>query len=215
MSIRDTLPKGVTLLCVSKYHTAEQIMQAYQAGERDFAESRAQELTAKATALPNDINWHFIGHLQTNKIKDILPITSLIHSVDSMHLLQKISHHAATVGKNIGVLLQVHIAREEHKFGFLPQQLLEIVANTPQNNPYILPNVTVRGLMGMATNTDDTTIIEKEFSALKQLFEALKPAFGTQNFNTLSMGMTDDYQIALRHGTTLVRIGSAIFGLRN
>lgn len=238
----DTLPQGVTLLCVSKYHTVEQIQQAYDFGQRDFAESRLQELTEKCQKLPADIKWHFIGHLQTNKVKALIPLVKLVHSVDSLHLLQTISREAQKLNKNIDVLLQVHIATEEQKFGFTVQQIKMLADNQQMLRQIILPNVKIRGLMGMATNTDDTVQIEQEFETLRQLFNTLKEQFEKiyslqaikklqdcrtcsdsiinlnvvppANFDILSMGMTGDYTLALKHGTTMVRIGSAIFGDR-
>ncbi len=212
-SIRATLPKGVDLLCVSKYHPIEAIQEAYAAGERMFGESRVQELLQKREALPKDIRWHFIGHLQTNKIRPLLPFVDLIHGVDSWHLLEAINKEAAKLQLDhpIRVLLEVKVAKEATKYGFTADELRTAALSSPLHGGKGggLPCVEIVGLMGMASNTENTTQIAQEFSTLHNLFEQLKPAIPT--LQILSMGMSEDYPIALANGSTLVRIGSGIF----
>ena len=201
-AVRAHIPAYVTLVCVSKFQPVEAIREAYEAGERHFGESRVQELQRKVPQLPADIHWHFIGHLQTNKVRDLLKLRPyLIQSVDSEHLLRAINDEAAKQGIIQDVLLEVHVAKEETKTGFTPDQL-------PMTNDQY-PNIRIRGLMTMATNTDDEAEIRRCFMEAKQLLS-------TFNFNlsTLSMGMSDDYQIAIECGSTMVRIGSTIFGER-
>ena len=209
-SISDTLPCGVTLIAVSKYHPAEAIMQAYEAGQREFGESKAQDLVTKHEELPKDIKWHFIGHLQTNKIKYIAPFIHLIHSADSYKLLQEINRHGAKHQRRIGCLLQIHIAQEETKFGFTPEECIEMLTCSEWRT---LENIEIRGLMCMASNTDDEAQIAKEFATVQNLFKEIKEKFFTDNdnFNILSAGMSDDYAIAIKHGSTHIRIGSSIF----
>ena len=200
--VRAHIPAYVTLVCVSKFQPVEAIREAYEAGERHFGESRVQELQRKVPQLPADIHWHFIGHLQTNKVRDLLKLRPyLIQSVDSEHLLRAINDEAAKQGIIQDVLLELHVAKEETKTGFTPDQL-------PMTNDQY-PNIRIRGLMTMATNTDDEAEIRRCFMEAKQLLS-------TFNFNlsTLSMGMSDDYQIAIECGSTMVRIGSTIFGER-
>ncbi len=208
-SIRATLPKGVDLLCVSKYHSVEAIQEAYAAGERQFGESRVQELLQKREALPKDIRWHFIGHLQTNKIRMILPFVDLIHGVDSWRLLEAIDKEAAKLQleRPVRVLLEVKVAQEETKYGFTAEELRSF--GVKNQEPRIKTNVEIVGLMGMASNTEDTAQIAGEFATLQRLFEELKPAIPT--LQILSMGMSEDYPIAIANGSTLVRIGSGIF----
>lgn len=209
-SISDTLPCGVTLIAVSKYHPAEAIMQAYEAGQREFGESKAQDLARKHECLPDDIRWHFIGHLQSNKIKYIAPFIHLIHSIDSYKLLQEVNRYGTKHGRKIGCLLQIHIAQEESKFGFTTEECLEMLA---ANEWRTLDNVEIRGLMCMASNTDDEQQIAKEFATIEQLFNRIKETYfaDNRNFSILSAGMSDDYPIAIRHGSTHIRIGSRIF----
>lgn len=211
--IKSTLPDGVTLVAVSKFHPAEALMEAYGAGARDFGESRVQELTAKASQLPDDIRWHFIGHLQTNKVRQLLPHAALIHSIDSVKLLEKVDAEAARVSLTADVLLQVHVAAEETKFGFYPAELAE--AMTPELVGR-LAHVRIRGVMGMASNTDDEARIADDFAALRKCFDTLRSGVfsGSACFDTLSMGMSHDYEAALKAGSTMVRIGSDIFGPR-
>lgn len=205
--VRAHIPADVTLVCVSKFHPEQAIREAYDAGERHFGESRVQELQRKVPQLPADICWHFIGHLQTNKVRDLLKLRPyLIQSVDSMRLLQAINDEAAKQGFVQDVLLEVHVAKEESKTGFSPEELKELTAN----GQWLMANVRVRGLMTMATNTDDETEIRRCFMEPK----ALLSTFNIQH-STLSMGMSDDYRIAIECGATMVRIGSTIFGERN
>lgn len=205
--VRAHIPAGVTLVCVSKFHPVEAIREAYEAGERDFGESRVQELQSKVPALPNDIRWHFIGHLQTNKVRDLMKLRPyLIQSVDSERLLRAINDEAARLGIVQDVLLEVHVARETTKSGLLPGELKNLQSQI-KNQKY--PNVHVRGLMTMATNTDDETEIRRCFNEAKTLLSTLylQPS-------TLSMGMSDDYPVAIACGSNMVRIGSTIFGER-
>ena len=204
------LPEGVTLIAVSKYHPVEAIKAAYDAGHREFGESKAQDLVIKHQELPDDIRWHFIGHLQSNKIKYIAPFIHLIHSIDTFRLLQEVDKQGAKAGRRIPCLLQIHIAQEETKFGFTPQECMEMLEESQWRS---LQNVEIRGLMCMASNTDDKEQIASEFSAVQQLFNRIKERFfaGNDRFSILSAGMSDDYPIAIGHGSTHIRIGSGIF----
>ena len=205
-----TLPQGVTLIAVSKYHPAEAVQAAYDAGQRDFGESKAQDLTAKHDALPQDINWHFIGHLQTNKVKYIAPFVHLIHSIDSYKLLLEVNRQGAKAGRRIPCLLQIHIAQEETKFGLTPQECRELLARGEWRT---LENIELRGIMCMASNTDDLEQIAGEFSQAQQLFNEIKEHYFADNerFDIISAGMSDDYPIAIAHGSTHIRLGSSIF----
>ena len=209
-AIRATLAPGVTLIAVSKYHPAEAIEAAYSAGQRDFGESKAQDLVAKQQMLPSDIKWHFIGHLQSNKIKYIAPFIHLIHSIDSLRLLAEVNKQGAKIGRVIPCLLQTHIAQEETKFGFTPDECLQMLDN---NEWRALENIEIRGLMCMASNTDDAEQIATEFSAVKELFDKIKRTHFANDarFSILSAGMSDDYPIAIKHGSTHIRVGSSIF----
>lgn len=211
--LQAELPQGVRLVAVSKYHPNEAILEAYNAGQRVFGESKVQEMVAKYEALPKDIAWHFIGHLQTNKIKYMASFVSLIHGVDSLKLLKEIDKQAAKAGRRIKCLLQIHIAQEETKFGFTPNACKEML---DQGEWKELNNIQLCGLMGMATNTDDIEQIRSEFRLLSGLFKDLKAAFfaDSETFCELSMGMSDDYAEAIQEGSTLVRVGSKIFGER-
>jgi len=212
-AINSTLHEGVRLIAVSKFHPAEAVTEAYEAGQRDFGESRVQELSAKAPVLPDDIHWHFIGHLQTNKVRQLIPHVDTIQSVDSLRLLRLIDSEAARIGRTINVMMQVHVAREETKFGFAPDELLS--ALTPEVlEP--LHNVIITGIMGMASNTDDTRRVESDFETLHRVWQQLKEGVMSHNeaFTELSMGMSHDYTLAMRHGATMVRIGTDIFGER-
>lgn len=211
--IRKNIPANVSLVCVSKFHPENAILEAYNCGERIFGESRVQELLAKQTKLPADIQWHFIGHLQSNKIKLILPTVSLIHGVDSFNLLKEINSRALKAGRVVSCLLQVHIAREETKFGFSMEEIHQMLSGIEFGS---FENVQINGLMGMATLTDDKEQIRAEFRTLRQLYDELKREYfqNNENFLELSMGMSDDYQIAIDEGSTMVRIGSSIFGMR-
>ena len=204
------LPEGVTLIAVSKYHPVEAIKAAYDAGHREFGESKAQDLVIKHQELPDDIRWHFIGHLQSNKIKYIAPFIHLIHSIDTFRLLQEVDKQGAKAGRRIPCLLQIHIAQEESKFGFTPQECMEMLEEGQWRS---LQNVEIRGLMCMASNTEDKEQIASEFSTVQRLFKVIKERFftGNESFSILSAGMSDDYPIAIEHGSTHIRIGSGIF----
>lgn len=208
--ILATIPSGVSLVAVSKFHPTERLMEAYEAGQRIFGESRPQEMAAKAAELPKDIVWTMIGHLQTNKVKMIVPFVSLIASVDSDRLAMEIEKQAAKLERTIDILLEVHVADEETKSGWDLGELREFIASGALS---AMPHVRVRGIMTIATNTDDESIIRRDFQNIKNIFDELKPLFGEQ-FDTLSIGMSDDYPIALEYGSTMVRIGTAIFGAR-
>ena len=213
-SIQASLPEGVRLIAVSKFHPYEAILEAYEAGQRLFGENHVQELTAKHESLPNDIEWHFIGHLQTNKVKYIAPFVSLIHGIDTPKLLRVVDKEGAKVGHVIPCLLQIHIATEETKFGFSREECLEMLSSGILSE---LQHVQICGLMGMATNTDDEEQIRKEFHTLHSLFEELKASYfkDVPSFKELSMGMSDDYSIAIEEGSTLIRVGTKIFGERD
>jgi pyridoxal phosphate enzyme (YggS family) len=213
-SIRQELPEGVRLVAVSKYHPVEALQEAYKVGQRIFGESKVQEMTIKYETLPKDIEWHFIGHLQTNKIKYMASYVSLIHGVDSYKLLSEINKQAAKAGRIIPCLLQIHIAKEETKFGFTPEECMAMLEEGAWRT---LTHVQIAGVMGMATNTDDLIQVEAEFATLSSLFQCMKEVYfaDTPAFKEISMGMSDDYPIAIRQGSTLIRIGSRIFGARN
>ena len=208
--LHTSLPQGVTLVAVSKFHPIEALAEAYEAGQRIFGESRVQELLVKYEALPKDIEWQMIGHLQTNKVRHIVPFVSLIQSVDSMRLAECINREAERIGRVVDILLEIHIAQEESKSGWQYDELATFLQNGAINT---LNNVRVRGVMGMATNTDDESIIRADFEQLAKHYDELKPLFGKE-FDTLSMGMSDDYALAIECGSTMVRIGSSIFGSR-
>lgn len=211
--IKAQLPEGVSLVAVSKYHPVKQLQEAYAAGQRIFGESHAQELVAKAPLMPDDVQWHFIGHLQRNKVRQIMPIVSLIHSVDSIRLLSTIDKEAARIGRTVDVLLQLHVAQEEAKSGFAVEELMQLSENG-EFQPF--KHVRYRGLMAMATFTTDTALIASEFARVASTYATLleKQIFPGADFNQLSMGMSDDWHIAVEHGATLVRIGTQIFGPR-
>jgi len=201
----------VVLIAVSKTKPAADIIELYNAGQRDFGENYVQELTEKQAVLPADIRWHFIGHLQSNKVKYIAPFVHLVHGVDNARLLAEISKQAQKNDRTIDVLLQMHIAQEETKFGLDEQEAMSILQQLPS-----LPNVRICGLMGMATNTDDDALVQKEFASLKAFFDRLKTGYfaGAPWFNILSMGMSADYRMAIAAGSNMVRIGSMLFGSR-
>jgi pyridoxal phosphate enzyme, yggS family len=213
-SVKATLPGGVKLIAVSKTHSTERILEAYNAGQRAFGENKVQELVPKYEALPKDIEWHLIGHLQRNKVKLVVPFVSLIHSVDSEKLLSAIDQEAEKAEREVKCLIQVHIAEEETKFGFTPDEAFRFFVD---KRPAAYKHVRIAGLMGMATLTDDTTRIRKEFSLLHNLFEKVRAEGNVtkEDFSTLSMGMSSDYPIAVESGSTMVRVGSAIFGKRD
>ena len=212
--INANLPEHVRLVAVSKFHPIEALEEAYAAGQRIFGESKVQEMTQKQEALPKDIEWHFIGHLQTNKIKYMAPYVALIHGVDSYKLLAEINKQAAKVGRIIPCLLQIHIAKEETKFGFSTDECLQMLE---EGNWKSLDHVQIAGVMGMATNTDDEAEISNEFETLSRFFHTLQTQYFQERpyFKEISMGMSDDYPIAIEKGSTLVRIGSKIFGERH
>ena len=209
----DELPANVRLVAVSKFHPVEKLMEAYSAGQRIFGESRVQELVQKAQEMPADVQWHFIGHLQTNKVRALLPHVSLIHSVDSERLLDCIDNEAERIGRTVDVLMQIHVDQEEAKFGFTLQEITQL-ANSGKLTA--MSHVRVVGVMAMATNTDDDAEIRREFAEAHHVFYTLKDGcfFGDEHFCELSMGMSDDYRLAIAEGSTMVRIGTTIFGAR-
>ncbi|MGN0057858.1 MAG: YggS family pyridoxal phosphate-dependent enzyme [Phocaeicola plebeius] len=211
--VLSDLPDGVRLVAVSKFHPAEAIQTAYEAGQRIFGESREQELSAKQAQLPADIEWHFIGHLQTNKVKYIAPYIAMIHAVDTYKLLAEIDRQAAKAGRIIPCLLEIHIAQEASKYGFTFDSCREMLRSEPWQS---LQHVRIAGVMGMATNTDDEAQIRQEFASLRAFADELKESFFADNadFREVSMGMSHDYRLAVSEGSTLVRVGSKIFGER-
>ena len=211
--VKAKLPSNVTLVAVSKTKPVEAILEAYESGQRIFGENKVQEIVAKRDLLPSDIQWHQIGHLQSNKVKYIAPFISMIHSVDSLKLLSVINENAKKYDRVIDCLLQFHIAEEETKFGF---SIDEVVALLSSKEYAMMSNVRICGVMGMATYTDDTEQIRKEFRNLHSYFVKLKQDFFSDNdsFKEISMGMSSDYMIAVEEGSTMVRIGSEIFGSR-
>lgn len=212
--IKAELPENVRLVAVSKFHPVEALQEAYEAGQRVFGESKVQEMTQKYESLPKDIEWHFIGHLQTNKIKYMVPFVSLIHGVDSYKLLSEINKQAIKAGRVIPCLLQIHIAKEETKFGFSLDECIEMLE---QGTWKTLENVRIAGVMGMATNTDNEAEIADEFETLSRFFREIKDKYfkDSASFKEISMGMSDDYPLAIKKGSTLIRVGSKIFGERH
>ena len=208
--LHATLPSNVRLVAVSKFHPVEAIREAYEAGQRIFGESRPQELAAKYPQLPSDVEWHMIGHLQTNKVKYIAPFVALIHSVDSERLVAEIDRQAAKCGRVIDFLFEVHLAQDESKSGWDKEELLAFLRSDRLAH---YPNVRPRGVMTIGTLTDDIELNKSEFRTLRALFEELRPRFG-EEFDTVSMGMSSDYREAIECGSTMVRIGSQIFGSR-
>lgn len=211
--LRNELPEGVNLLAISKYQPIEALQEAYDAGQRMFGENHIQEMASKAAVLPKDIAWHFTGHVQTNKIKYMASFVSLIHAVDSFRLLREINKHAAKHERVIDCLLQIHIAQEDTKYGLTIDECRELLATEPWRE---LANVRIVGLMAMGSNTDDMEQVRGEFRQMKRLFDELKDTYFADepSFCQLSEGMTDDYPIAIEEGSTIVRIGSMIFGDR-
>lgn len=211
--LRSEIPEGVTLVAVSKFHPVEALREAYDAGQRIFGESRVQELLAKQPQLPDDIQWHFIGHLQTNKVRHIIGRTSLIESVDTERLLGIIDSESARAGVTTRVLMQLHVAREETKFGFLPEELLAYFRDRRFES---LTNTHICGVMGMASNTDDMERVAADFDAIRSVYDRIinEVAPDLRGFDTVSMGMSGDWSIAVSHGSNMVRIGSDIFGAR-
>ena len=212
--IKSVLPAGVKLVAVSKTKPNEDIMEAYRAGQKIFGENKVQDLALKYEQLPKDIEWHHIGHLQTNKVKYIAPFVSMIHAVDSLKLLMVIDKEAQKANRVIPCLLQFHIAEEETKFGLDLEEAIELLRSAEFKNA---AHVEIAGVMGMATFTSNEAQVRREFAALKSIFDTLKNKFFTENksFCEISMGMSDDYRIAIEEGSTIVRIGSTIFGARN
>ena len=211
--VLDTLPEGVRLVAISKYHPADYVMAAYEEGQRVFGESHEQEIREKHTALPKDIEWHFIGHLQTNKVKYIVPYISMIEAVDSLKLLREIEKQAAKVDRVIKVLLELHLAEEATKYGLTPDACRELLCGSEWRQ---MEHVQICGLMMMASNTDDEDQIAREFQQASDLFDELKASFFPNDpaFCERSWGMSDDFPIAVKHRSTMVRIGTAIFGPR-
>lgn len=211
--IKSELPQGVRLVAVSKYHPVEALQEAYDVGQRLFGESKVQEMTAKHDVLPKDIEWHFIGHLQSNKIKYIVPYVALIHGIDSYKLLAEVDKQAAKAGRVVNCLLQLHIATEETKFGFSLEECRTMLEAGAWKE---LHHVRICGLMGMASNTDDCNQVKQEFATLGAFFQEVKSRWfaDSEEFCELSMGMSDDYPLAIEAGSTLIRVGSKIFGAR-
>ena len=213
LHIKSELPENVTLVAVSKTKPVSDLMQAYNAGQRIFGENKIQEMTEKHQQMPKDIEWHMIGHVQSNKVKYMIPYVKLIHGVDSLKLLKEINRQASRWRKKVNCLLQIHIAEEETKFGFDESELNEVLKQIETEK---LENIMIVGLMGMATFTDNQEQIRREFQHLKTIFDKVRK-LTTDNcqMTTLSIGMSGDYQIAVQEGSTMVRIGSSIFGERN
>ncbi len=211
--VRTTIPPHVKLVCVSKFQPNESIMSAYDTGERLFGENRPQEMEEKAAALPADIQWHFIGNLQTNKVKTVVPIATLIHSVSNTRLLAEIEKVSARLNKTTDILIELHVAQEETKQGFSPQEAIETLSD---NFSTLYPHIRVCGVMGMASFTDNTNNIRDEFKTIFCTFNTLKNTLFQEKdyFCEVSMGMSSDYEIAIQEGATIVRVGSSIFGAR-
>lgn len=211
--LRNSIPQGVELVAVSKFHPIEAIQEAYEEGQRTFGESRANELVDKAKQMPEDVKWHFIGHLQTNKVRQILPYVSIIHSVDSERLLRLINSESSKLNRVTKVLMQLHVAKEETKFGFTPDELLDTVTSSLIEE---MSCVRIVGVMGMASNVDDEVRIRKDFREIRQAFNALKSTVFTNDsdFSIISMGMSHDWEIAAEEGSNMIRVGTTIFGER-
>jgi pyridoxal phosphate enzyme (YggS family) len=212
LQIKSTLPEHVTLVAVSKTKPVSDLMEAYEAGQRIFGENKIQEMAEKWEQMPKDIQWHMIGHVQTNKVKFMAPFVSLIHGVDSLKLLQEINKQALKNNRIIDCLIQIYIAEEETKFGLDEEELASLLSSSEFHE---MKNVRIVGLMGMATFTDNKDQIKKEFLHLKTVFDTIRSKDALQCVSTLSMGMSGDYQLAIECGSTMVRIGSSIFGGRN
>lgn len=206
----NALPQGVKLVAVSKFHPVERLMEAYDAGQRIFGENRPQELASKVPQMPSDVQWHFIGHLQTNKLKLVLPYVDLVQSVDSFHLLEAIKKWAIDNNRLINILLELHLGAEETKHGFTEEEILNIMSAGEVPSP--ASGINIIGLMGMATNTEDMSIVEKDFIRIETLFNKLKAQY--PQITELSIGMSGDWPLAVKHGATMVRIGTDIFGPR-
>ena len=208
-SLYAKLPSAVKLVAVSKFHPVERLMEAYDAGQRVFGENRPQELAAKVPQMPSDVEWHFIGHLQTNKLKFVLPYASMVQSVDSFHLLEAIDKWGTANNKVIDILLELHLGAEETKHGFSEDEILMICSGRTSS-------IRIRGLMGMATNTEDEGVIEADFARIEGLFKRIRAEYPAlaETFTELSIGMSGDWPLAVKHGATMVRIGTDIFGPR-
>ncbi|MDE6010113.1 MAG: YggS family pyridoxal phosphate-dependent enzyme [Muribaculaceae bacterium] len=213
LELKQEIPDGVELVAVSKFHPASAVMAAYEAGQRRFGESRVQELLKKRDELPADIEWHFIGHLQTNKVRSLMGKTALVESVDTEHLLECIDRESVRAGVTTRVLMQLHVAQEETKFGFSPEELLEYFKARRFET---LKATHICGVMGMASNTDDMDRVRSDFSRIAGVFRAIRDdeSLGLRGFDTLSMGMSGDWPIAVDEGSNLIRIGTRIFGER-
>ena len=206
-AIREALPSGVSLVAVSKFHPVERLMEAYHAGQRIFGENRPQELFAKVPQMPSDVQWHFIGHLQTNKLKLVLPYVTMVQSIDSLHLLDAVNRWCLDNGRVVDILLELHLGAEQTKHGLTESEILGVLAAVP------MEGVRIRGLMGMATNTDDAAVVEADFERIQALFERIR-TMELPGFDQLSIGMSNDWPLAVKHGATMVRIGTDIFGPR-
>ena len=211
-ALYEKLPSAVKLVAVSKFHPVSRLMEAYEAGQRVFGENRPQELAQKVPQMPSDVEWHFIGHLQTNKLKLVLPYVSLVQSVDSFHLLEAIDKWGSDNGKIVDVLLELHLGAEETKHGFSEEEIVTILNTAGEGGSHIR----IRGLMGMATNTEDEGVVEADFARIEALFKRIREERPElrETFTELSIGMSGDWPIAVRHGATMVRIGTDIFGER-
>lgn len=211
--LRETVPADVKIVAVSKFHSIDEILEAYNDSQRLFGESRVQELTAKQPMLPDDIEWHFVGSLQRNKVKFITPFVHLIHSLDSERLMREIDKQAAANNRKISCLLQLHVADEETKSGFSPDECRQFLAEGKWRD---YKNIQIAGVMGMATYTDDLEQVRSEFRLIKSLFEEFKSQYfsNDDNFKEVSMGMSGDYPIAIEEGATIIRVGTLIFGER-
>jgi PLP dependent protein len=208
IALKQEIGQNVQLIVVSKFRTIEEIQRAYNTGHRDFAENRVQALLERKEALPNDIQWHLIGHLQTNKVKQIAPFIQCIQSVDSLKLLQEINNQALRNKRNIDCLLQIYISHDETKFGLSKEECLQLINSNEFKN---MNNIRITGLMGMATFTEDVTLIRSEFESIKNLFDELKTNYFGKEFKHLSIGMSSDYKIAITCGSNMIRVGSSIF----
>ena len=218
-ALYEKLPSAVKLVAVSKFHPVSRLMEAYDAGQRVFGENRPQELAQKVPQMPSDVEWHFIGHLQTNKLKLVLPYVSLVQSVDSFHLLEAIDKWGSDNGKTVDVLLELHLGAEETKHGFSEEEIVTILNTAGEGIPSSAErgsHIRIRGLMGMATNTEDEGVIEADFARIEALFQRIRAEHPElrDTFTELSIGMSGDWPIAVRHGATMVRIGTDIFGER-
>ena len=225
-ALYEKLPSDVKLVAVSKFHPVERLMEAYDAGQRIFGENRPQELARKVPQMPSDVEWHFIGHLQTNKLKFVLPYVSMVQSVDSFHLLEAIDKWGSENGKVIDILLELHLGAEETKHGFSEEEILTLAKEAGEGWPQVsegIPSpadvrrsIRIRGLMGMATNTEDEGVIEADFARIEALFNRIREEYPAlrETFTELSIGMSSDWPLAVRHGATMVRIGTDIFGAR-